>query len=173
MLSVLSRIIDIGMAALGALLAAGLHAGGPVWLDDKESTLLAFNCVLMIMTFPSFGIYQSWRGKPVYDLLWRVTIAWLLVEGAGVLLTFSVHRADTLSRLWLGYWAVCTIGLLLITKTLITRRSSSCAARVSITRPWRSSARRLRAVPDRADAQPPGGWLSPRVRLRRDGHGNR
>ena len=66
MLSVLSRIIDIGMAALGALLAAGLHAGGPVWLDDKESTLLAFNCVLMIMTFPSFGIYQSWRGKPVY-----------------------------------------------------------------------------------------------------------
>jgi putative colanic acid biosynthesis UDP-glucose lipid carrier transferase len=107
------------MAALGALLAAGLHAGGPVWLDDKESTLLAFNCVLMIMTFPSFGIYQSWRGKPVYDLLWRVTVAWLLVEGAGVLLTFSVHRADTLSRLWLGYWAVCTIGLLLITKTLI------------------------------------------------------
>ena len=55
------------------------------------------------MTFPSFGIYQSWRGKPVYDLLWRVTLAWLMVEGAGVLLTFSVHRADLLSRLWLLY----------------------------------------------------------------------
>jgi putative colanic acid biosysnthesis UDP-glucose lipid carrier transferase len=84
MLSVLSRMIDIAMVALGALLAASLHAGNAIWLDDMQSTLLAFNCVLVIMTFPSFGIYKSWRGKPVYDLLLRVTVAWLMVEGAGV-----------------------------------------------------------------------------------------
>ena len=58
MLSVLSRMIDIAMVALGALLAVSLDAGNVVWLDDMQSTLLAFNCVLVIMTFPSFGIYN-------------------------------------------------------------------------------------------------------------------
>jgi putative colanic acid biosysnthesis UDP-glucose lipid carrier transferase len=119
MLSVFSRVIDIAMAALGAALAASICQGAFVWLDDVEGTMLAFSCVLMIMTFPSFGIYQSWRGKPVYDLLLRVCFAWLLVESAGVLLTFSIHRAELLSRLWLGYWAVCTMGLLLVSKTVV------------------------------------------------------
>jgi putative colanic acid biosysnthesis UDP-glucose lipid carrier transferase len=119
MLSVLSRMIDIAVIALAAIVAASLHAGHPVWLDDMQSTLLAFNCVLVIMTFPSFGIYRSWRGKPVYDLLWRVTVAWLLVEGAGILLTFSVHRADQLSRLWLFYWGGVATALLLICKALV------------------------------------------------------
>jgi len=119
MLSVLSRMIDIAMVALGALLAVSLDAGNVVWLDDMQSTLLAFNCVLVIMTFPSFGIYKSWRGKPVYDLLWRVTLAWLMVEGAGVLLTFSVHRADLLSRLWLLYWGVATAALLMLSKAVV------------------------------------------------------
>jgi putative colanic acid biosynthesis UDP-glucose lipid carrier transferase len=119
MLSVLSRMIDIAMVALGALLGATLHAGKFVWLDDMQSTLLAFNCVLVIMTFPSFGIYQSWRGKSLYDLLWRVSAAWLLVEGAGVLLTFSLHRADLLSRLWLLFWGVATMVLLIVSKALV------------------------------------------------------
>jgi putative colanic acid biosynthesis UDP-glucose lipid carrier transferase len=119
MLSVLSRMIDIAMVVLGALLAASLHAGNAVWLDDMQSTLLAFNCVLVIMTFPSFGIDKSWRGKPVYDLLWRVTLAWLMVEGAGVLLTFSVHRADLLSRMWLLYWGAATAVLLMLSKAMV------------------------------------------------------
>ncbi|KMY84993.1 Undecaprenyl-phosphate galactosephosphotransferase [Candidatus Paraburkholderia calva] len=46
-------------------------------------------------------------------------VAWLLVESAGVLLTFSIHRADSLSRLWLGYWAMSTILLLIVNKTLV------------------------------------------------------
>ncbi len=107
------------MAVLGASLGASLYADTFAWLDDVEGTMLAFSCVLMIMTFPSFGIYQSWRGKPVYDLLLRVTVAWLLAESAGVLLTFSIHRSESLSRLWLMYWAACTVGLLIVSKALI------------------------------------------------------
>ncbi|GAB5095761.1 MULTISPECIES: undecaprenyl-phosphate glucose phosphotransferase [unclassified Caballeronia] len=119
MLSVLSRVVDIAMAVLGAALGASLYAGAFVWVDDVEGTMLAFSCVLMVMTFPSLGIYQSWRGKPFYDLLLRVIAAWILVESAGVLLTFSIHRAESLSRLWLIYWAASTIGLLIVTKTVI------------------------------------------------------
>ncbi len=119
MLSVLSRIIDIAMVALGALIAAAVHNGSFVWLNDMESISLAFNCLLVVMFFPALGIYQSWRGKPVYDLLWRVSCGWLIVEGTGILISFSLHRSDLLSRLWLGYWAVATTLLLIVTKAVV------------------------------------------------------
>ncbi|WP_323119937.1 undecaprenyl-phosphate glucose phosphotransferase [Burkholderia alba] len=116
MLSVLARMIDIAVAVAGALIAAALHDGRLAWLDELQRTMVAFNCMLVVVFFPAFGIYQSWRGKPVFGLLWRVAAAWLIVEGAGVLMSFSFHHAGDLSRLWLGYWALATIGLLLASK---------------------------------------------------------
>ena len=119
MLSVLSRIIDIAMVALGAVLAAALHNGKWLWLDDMQSVSLAFDCLLVVVFFPALGIYQSWRGKPLMDLLFRVCGGWVMVEVTGVLISFSLHRSDLLSRLWLAYWAVATIVLLIVTKTLV------------------------------------------------------
>ncbi|MEQ5838433.1 undecaprenyl-phosphate glucose phosphotransferase [Paraburkholderia acidicola] len=119
MLSVLSRIIDIAMVGLGAWLAAAFHSGQFGWLNDMQSVTLTFNCLLVVVFFPALGIYQSWRGKPLYDLLWRVTGGWLMVEGTGILMSFSLHRAELLSRLWLAYWALTTVLLLVITKVLV------------------------------------------------------
>jgi putative colanic acid biosynthesis UDP-glucose lipid carrier transferase len=119
MLSVLSRIIDIAMVALGAVLAAALHHGKWLWLDDMQSVSLAFDCLLVVVFFPALGIYQSWRGKPLMDLLFRVCGGWVMVEITGVLISFSLHRSDLLSRLWLAYWAVATIVLLIVTKALV------------------------------------------------------
>ncbi|MFM0224099.1 undecaprenyl-phosphate glucose phosphotransferase [Paraburkholderia dipogonis] len=119
MLSVLSRIIDIAMVALGAAIAAAVHSGKVVWLDDMQSVSLAFDCLLVVVFFPALGIYQSWRGKPLYDLLCRVAGGWLLVEVTGVLISFSLHRSDSLSRLWLVYWAMATIVLLIVTKVIV------------------------------------------------------
>ena len=119
MLSVLSRIIDIAMVALGALIAAAVHNGHWVWLDDMQSVSLAFDCLLVVVFFPALGIYQSWRGKPLMDLLFRVSGAWVMVETTGVLISFSLHRSDMLSRLWLLYWAAATIVLLIVTKALV------------------------------------------------------
>jgi putative colanic acid biosynthesis UDP-glucose lipid carrier transferase len=119
MLSVLSRIIDIAMVALGAAIAAAVHSGKVVWLDDMQSVSLAFGCLLVVVFFPALGIYQSWRGKPLYDLLSRVAGGWVMVEITGVLISFSLHRSDNLSRLWLVYWAVATIVLLIITKVIV------------------------------------------------------
>ncbi|WP_168793813.1 undecaprenyl-phosphate glucose phosphotransferase [Paraburkholderia aromaticivorans] len=119
MLSVLSRIIDIAMVALGAAIAAAVHSGKVVWLDDMQSVSLAFDCLLVVVFFPALGIYQSWRGKPLYDMLSRVAGGWLLVEVTGVLISFSLHRSDSLSRLWLVYWAMATIVLLIVTKVIV------------------------------------------------------
>jgi putative colanic acid biosysnthesis UDP-glucose lipid carrier transferase len=119
MLSVLARIIDIAAIAAGALIAAALHHGKFVALNDAESVALAFNCLLAIWMFPAFGIYQSWRGKSLQDLFARVSIAWIAVEATGILLSFSVHRADSLSRIWLAWWAVTSIALLIVSKALV------------------------------------------------------
>ncbi|MBT2792619.1 undecaprenyl-phosphate glucose phosphotransferase [Paraburkholderia strydomiana] len=119
MLSVLSRIIDIAMVALGAAIAAAAHNGRVVWLDDMQSVSLAFDVLLVVVFFPALGIYQSWRGKPLYDLLCRVAGGWAMVEVTGVLISFTLHRADSLSRLWLVYWAVATIVLLIVTKVIV------------------------------------------------------
>uniref|UniRef100_E1T809 Undecaprenyl-phosphate glucose phosphotransferase n=1 Tax=Burkholderia sp. (strain CCGE1003) TaxID=640512 RepID=E1T809_BURSG len=119
MLSVLSRLIDIAMVALGAAIAAAVHSGKTMWLDDMQSVSLAFDVLLVVVFFPALGIYQSWRGKPLYDLLCRVAGGWIMVEVTGVLISFSLHRADSLSRLWLVYWAVATIVLLVVTKVIV------------------------------------------------------
>ncbi|XUW89894.1 undecaprenyl-phosphate glucose phosphotransferase [Burkholderia sp. M6-3] len=119
MLSVLSRIIDIAMVALGAAIAAAVHNGEVVWLDDMQSVSLAFDVLLVVVFFPALGIYQSWRGKPLYDLLCRVAGGWAMVEVTGVLISFTLHRADSLSRLWLVYWAIATIVLLIVTKVIV------------------------------------------------------
>ncbi|AOJ06294.1 undecaprenyl-phosphate glucose phosphotransferase [Burkholderia mayonis] len=119
MLGVLARMIDIAMAVAGALIAAMIHRGGFVWLDDLQRTVVVFDCMLVVVFFPAFGIYQSWRGKPVFGLMWRVSVAWLVVELAGILMSFSVHHAGDLSRLWLGYWAMTTITLLVASKACV------------------------------------------------------
>jgi len=107
------------MVALGAAIATAVHSGKLVWLDDVQSVSLAFDCLLVVVFFPALGIYQSWRGKPLYDLLCRVAGGWVMVEVTGILISFSLHRSDNLSRLWLFYWAVATIVLLIVTKVIV------------------------------------------------------
>lgn len=78
MLSVLARVIDIAMVVTGALIAAALH-GGSIWLNDLQRTMMLFDCLLVVVCFPAFGIYQSWRGKRLVGLVGRVAFAWLVV----------------------------------------------------------------------------------------------
>ena len=118
MLSVLARVIDIAMVVAGALIAAALHDGS-IWLNDLQRTTVLFDCLLVVVFFPAIGIYQSWRGKRLVGLVGRVAFAWLVVELAGILMSFSFHQSGDLSRLWLGYWAVVTMALLAGSKACV------------------------------------------------------
>ncbi|MGS0891786.1 undecaprenyl-phosphate glucose phosphotransferase [Burkholderia stagnalis] len=119
MLSVLARVIDIAMVVTGALIAAALHDGGGIGLGDLQRTTVLFDCLLVVVFFPAFGIYQSWRGKRLVALMGRVAFAWLVVELAGILMSFSFHQSGELSRLWLGYWALATVALLAGSKACV------------------------------------------------------
>jgi putative colanic acid biosynthesis UDP-glucose lipid carrier transferase len=106
------RVFDVVLVALGAWLSYLFRFGQSLpWLDTN-TVLVAFNCILTLFLFPSLGIYQSWRGQRIGKMLWRLTIAWIIVVILGMLIVFSIHRSEDISRLWLGAWIVMTIALL-------------------------------------------------------------
>ena len=85
-----------------------------------------------------------------------------MVEVTGVLISFSLHRSDLLSRLWLVYWALATIVLLIVTKAIVYSILKRIAPRRLQSEGGGDRRRRaIRAVPDRTDAQPPGSRLQP------------
>jgi len=90
----------------------------PIALTDTERLLIAFNCVLVLLLFPGFGVYETWRGKALPAMLARVAAAWLVVVATGVVLAFTLHRMDALSRLWFGYSTLISGALIIVTKCL-------------------------------------------------------
>lgn len=81
--------------------------------------LTAFNSVLALLLFPAFGVYDTWRGKPLPVMLARVALAWMAVVAAGLLLAFTLHRMDSVSRLWFGYSTVITGALIIAVKCAV------------------------------------------------------
>lgn len=92
----------------------------PIALTDTERLLIAFNCVLVLLLFPGFGVYETWRGKSLPAMLARVGAAWLVVVATAVVLAFTLqHRMDALSRLWFGYSTLISGALIIVTKCLV------------------------------------------------------
>jgi putative colanic acid biosynthesis UDP-glucose lipid carrier transferase len=95
-----ARCLDALFVIAGALIAHWMRFSSAHELADNERLLIAFNCVLVLLLFPGFGVYQTWRGKSLSEMLGRVTMAWLVVVATGLVLVFTLHRMDAVSRLW-------------------------------------------------------------------------
>jgi putative colanic acid biosynthesis UDP-glucose lipid carrier transferase len=111
-----ARGLDVLFVIAGALIAHWLRYAGSGSLSDTEHLLTAFNCVLVLLLFPGFGIYDTWRGKSLVQMLARVSAGWFFVVVTGLLLMFTLHRTDTVSRLWFGYATLVSGALILVTK---------------------------------------------------------
>ncbi len=100
-----ARVFDVGMIVLGALIASQLR-----FQDVAEGRLywafVAFSAALALLIFPSFGVYESWRGRSKRGLTRQIAFAWALVQVGAMALMFSLHMVNLVSRLWFGYWTV-------------------------------------------------------------------
>lgn len=114
-----ARCLDALFVIAGGLLAHWMRFSSPIALSDTERLLIAFNCVLVLLLFPGFGVYDTWRGKSLPAMLARVTAAWLVVVGASLVLAFTLHRMDALSRLWFGYSTLMSGALIVVFKCLV------------------------------------------------------
>ncbi|MFK5986663.1 MAG: undecaprenyl-phosphate glucose phosphotransferase [Pseudomonadota bacterium] len=79
--------------------------------DYKLLIFLVFLCVLLV--FPLFDLYNSWRGQTLLKQAKAIFLAWSTVVMILIITLFSLKLSADYSRLWLGYWAVSCLMLLL------------------------------------------------------------
>ncbi|WP_345813818.1 undecaprenyl-phosphate glucose phosphotransferase [Paraburkholderia sp. PREW-6R] len=114
-----ARFLDALFVIAGGLLAHWMRFSIPIALSDTERLLIAFNCVLVLLLFPGFGVYEPWRGKALMSMLVRVAAAWMTVVAAALVLAFTLHRMDAVSRLWFGYSTLISGALIIATKCVV------------------------------------------------------
>jgi Undecaprenyl-phosphate glucose phosphotransferase len=99
----LARIFDVFLVLLGATVASQIRfdylgQSGFYWV------LVMFSAAFALAIFPAFGVYESWRGRSKRALASHVAFGWLVVQACAMVLMFSLHRIDFVSRLWFVYW---------------------------------------------------------------------
>jgi putative colanic acid biosynthesis UDP-glucose lipid carrier transferase len=113
------RCLDALFVIAGGLLAHWMRFCTPIALADTERLLIAFNCVLVLLLFPGFGVYETWRGKALAPVLARIAAAWLVVVATALVLAFTLHRMDAVSRLWFGYSTLISGALIIATRCIM------------------------------------------------------
>jgi Undecaprenyl-phosphate glucose phosphotransferase len=108
----LARIFDVAMIFLGAAVASQIRFE---YISEHSFFLafVAFAAAFSLALFPGFGVYQSWRGRSKLALAGQVSLAWLIVQACALVLMFTLHRLDYVSRLWFMYWTAMSGGLLI------------------------------------------------------------
>ena len=98
----LYRLLDAGIVIACGLAATELKFAEDMTGDPPPIHLfLIYLCGLgVIAVFPAFRLYQSWRGRRLADLAARCVAAWATVFALGILISFLMHQAAALSRMW-------------------------------------------------------------------------
>ncbi|TDY25387.1 Undecaprenyl-phosphate glucose phosphotransferase [Paraburkholderia sp. BL6665CI2N2] len=124
----LARVFDVALVLVGAAVASQIRfdylaQSGFYW------ALVMFSAAFALAIFPAFGVYESWRGRSKLVLAGQVSLAWLMVQVSALVLMYSLHRIDFVSRLWFSYWTAVTGGLLiayrLMTHAVLARARSA------------------------------------------------
>ncbi|WP_277188005.1 undecaprenyl-phosphate glucose phosphotransferase [Caballeronia sp. BR00000012568055] len=118
MFSWAARTLDVLFVIAGGLIAHSMRFS-TLDISDVEKLLIAFNGVLTLLLFPAYGVYETWRGKSLPVMLARVTLAWMSVVAAGLLLAYTLHRMDAVSRLWFAYSTLISGALIVATKAVV------------------------------------------------------
>ena len=116
--SLIARLLDVMLTVSGALVASQVR------FDDlangrTDSAFVAFAAAFTLVFFPVFGVYDSWRGRAMLRMVGQISLAWLIVQGCGLVLMFLLHRTDFVSRLWFTYWTGVSGGALIVSRILV------------------------------------------------------
>lgn len=112
------RLFDVMLVVLGALAASQVRFED-LTQSRIDTAFVAFAAASTLVLFPTFGVYGSWRGRAMLRMAGQVSVAWFVVQGFGLVLMFSLHRTDFISRLWFAYWMAMTGGALIVSRLLV------------------------------------------------------
>ncbi|VVD32645.1 undecaprenyl-phosphate glucose phosphotransferase [Paraburkholderia dioscoreae] len=114
----LARLVDIVLIVGGAIAASHIRFEDLTQIRG-DGAFITFSVAFALVAFPAFGLYESWRGRSLLRLAGQVSIAWLVVQASGLVLMFSLHRTDFISRLWFAYWTATAGGALITSRLLV------------------------------------------------------
>ncbi len=99
----LLRLLDAGVAGVAGWAAATIYLGG---LPEGEGYRLGIllGILLVLLMFPSFGLYRAWRGESLGLELRSVVVAWSSVLGVLAVLAFLSKSGTEFSRGWYLIW---------------------------------------------------------------------
>lgn len=113
----LARLLDVVLIVAGSIVASQFRFLS-LGENHFDSAIITFGIAFSLVLFPAFGVYESWRGRSMLRLIGKISLAWLVVQACGIILMFSLHRADVISRLWFVYWTAITGGALIASRII-------------------------------------------------------
>lgn len=107
-----ARLSDIAIVLVAATFASRIRyadAGS----HDFVALFVVLTAACVLVLFPAFGVYDSWRGREKRMLAGQVALAWLVVQACALTAMFSLREIDHVSRLWFVYWSALAGALLI------------------------------------------------------------
>lgn len=112
-LTVISRALDV-LAVLAAGVAAYALNVAHWPMPAQYRVALLMGCLLVLVIFPHFRTYRSFRGAYLLREFHDLTLAWFAVMSAMIVVGFMTNTAGELSRFWIGEWAILGWSLLVL-----------------------------------------------------------
>ncbi|MGN6081878.1 undecaprenyl-phosphate glucose phosphotransferase [Trinickia sp.] len=99
----LTRLSDVAIVFAAAALASQIRFAdaGP---HDFIAPFVLLTAACVLVLFPAFGVYDSWRGRAKRMLAGQVALAWLVVQACALTAMFTLREIEYVSRLWFVYW---------------------------------------------------------------------
>ncbi|VAW70386.1 Undecaprenyl-phosphate galactosephosphotransferase [hydrothermal vent metagenome] len=112
-INLFSRIADPCMVILAAILAYGFRFSfDNLHLPQDYRILVVFAVFCVVLIFPVFNLYGSWRGQSLTKQARAIIIAWFSVVLLMITILFSLKVSSEYSRLWLAWWM--SLGLIFL-----------------------------------------------------------
>ena len=118
--SLFSRLSDPAVVVLAAFISYVIRfsvEAPSVPKDYRALILFAVFCVVIV--FPLFGMYSSWRGQSLVKQARVIFLSWLTVVVLMIVILFGMKISSDYSRLWLGLWMVSGLLFLLASRMCI------------------------------------------------------
>jgi len=120
LISVSTRILDVMLVGVGALLAYLLRFGFEASFPPPlYGGLVLIGGLLAAVIFPVASVYRSWRARGLMAPATRVLGAWVLVFIVILTLLQFAKLGEHVSRLWLMLWFLESGGLLVALRLLV------------------------------------------------------
>jgi len=104
-INVFSRVFDPLVVVLAAISAYGARFSfDNLELPTHYHPLILFSVLCVVIVFPAFNMYSSWRGQSLARQTRAIILAWFTVVLLMIVILFGLKMSADISRLWLAWW---------------------------------------------------------------------